>query len=215
MPNKFSVGRVEAARDAADLAREYDRIADSYDTVMIEEHQWRAPEIIAGIAAWLLPRSARILDAACGTGLVGACLKRFGFADVHGLDMSPGMLAISERKNAYQKLTNAALGGPLPYRTGEFDAVTASGAFTPNHAPPESFKELLRVTRPGGHVIFSLRSDDPPPGFAAAISALTASGHWVLLEQGAEFQSMPLVEPQVRTRLYVYEIAGAPIRNAR
>ena len=178
--------------------------------MLLEEHQWRAPEIIAGIAAWLLPRSARILDAACGTGLVGAQLKRFGFADVHGVDMSGGMLAVSERKQAYRTLTKAALGGPLPYRSGEFDAVTASGAFTPNHAPPESLDELVRVTRPGGYVIFSLRSDDPPLGFAAAITAMTDSGRWVAFKVGAEFQSMPLVEPQVRTRLHVYEIIGAP-----
>jgi predicted TPR repeat methyltransferase len=209
MPDRFDVGRLEAARTAADLSNEYDRIADSYDSVLIDEHQWRAPEIIAGIAAWLLPRSARILDAACGTGLVGASLKRFGFTDVHGLDMSRGMLAVSERKQAYRTLANAALGGPLPYRSGEFDAVTISGAFTPNHAPPESLNELVRATRPGGYVIFSLRSDEPPRGFAAAIGALTASGRWVLFKQGAEFQSMPLVEPRVRTRLHVYEIADA------
>jgi predicted TPR repeat methyltransferase len=208
MPHKFDVGRLEAARGAADLSIEYDRIAESYDTVLIDEHQWRTPEIIAGIAAWLLPRSARILDAACGTGLVGACLKRFGFAEVHGLDMSAGMLAVSERKHAYRALTMGELGGPLPYRSEEFDAVTVSGAFTPNHAPPESLDELLRVTRPGGYVIFSLRSDDPPAGFAAAISALTASGRWKLLHQGAEFQSMPLVEPRVHTRMYVWVASG-------
>lgn len=209
MPRRFDVGRLEAARDAAELASEYDRVAGSYDSVLIEEHQWRVPEIIAGVVAWLLPRSARVLDAACGTGLVGASLKRFGFAEVHGLDMSQGMLAQSERKQAYRTLTNAALGGPLPYRSEEFDAVTISGAFTPNHAPPESLHELLRITRPGGYVIFSLRSDEPPQGFAAVIDALTASRRWILLKEGAEFQSMPRVEPRVRTRLQVYEVRAS------
>ena len=209
MAHKFDVGRLEAAPDAAALAAEYDRVADTYDTVLLEEHQWRTPEIIAALLTWLLPRDARILDVACGTGLVGAGLKRFNFTNVHGLDMSAGMLAIAARKQAYCAFTTVALGGPLPFPTGEFDAVTASGAFTPNHAPPESLDELVRITRPGGLIVFSLRSDVPPPGFDVAIETVTRSGRWSLFRRGAEFQSMPRAEPRVLSRIWIYEVAHA------
>lgn len=205
---RFNVGRLEAAPDAAALAAEYDRIAESYDTVLLDEHQWRTPEIIAALLAWLLPRDARILDAACGTGLVGVHLRRFNFTQVHGLDMSEGMLASAARKQSYSAFTKAALGAPLPFSSGAFDAVTASGAFTPNHAPPESLDELVRVTRPGGLIVFSLRSDLPPPGFDEAIARLTRSGRWTLFRKGAEFQSMPRAEPSVLSRIWVFEVAA-------
>jgi predicted TPR repeat methyltransferase len=200
---------VYAARNASELSAEYDRISEKYDAALIEDHDWRMPEIMAGLAAWLLPRSARILDAACGTGLVGEHLKRFGFHDLHGLDLSPGMLAVAERKKVFQSLTVAAMGNPLPYRSGEFDAFTVAGAFTPQHAPADSLRELTRITRAGGYAIFSLRADVEQPDFAAEIAALTAAKRWSLLKEGVDFQSLPLAEPHVRNRLYVYQLRGA------
>ena len=112
MPHDVHLDRVYAARNASELSAEYDRISEKYDAALIEDHDWRMPEIMAGLVAWLLPRTARILDAACGTGLVGEHLKRFGFGDLHGLDLSPGMLAVAERKYVFQSLTVAALWGP-------------------------------------------------------------------------------------------------------
>ena len=206
MPHSFDVERLYAAATSEELTAEYDRVAEAYDAALIQDHDWRMPEIMDGLGAWLLPRDARILDAACGTGLVGEGLRRFGFADLHGLDLSPGMLAVAARKGVYRGLTLAPLGGTLPFPDDHFDAFIVSGAFTPQHAPPESLQDLLRVTRPGGFAIFSLRSDQPPPGFAAQIRSLTAAGRWDLLHEGAEFQSLPRAEPHVRNRLYVYSV---------
>lgn len=209
MARDFDVERVYQARTPAELAAEYDRVAESYDAALVEDHDWRMPDIVAGIAAWLLPRSARILDAACGTGLVGAGLHRFGFADLHGIDISPGMIAVAGRKDVYRSLRVGTLGEPLPYEDASFDAFTVTGAFTPKHAPAESLDELVRVTRPGGLAIFSLRADVDQPDFAARIATLTAAGRWALVRAGADFQSLPRAEPHVRNRLYVYEILRA------
>jgi predicted TPR repeat methyltransferase len=207
MPHDIRLDRVYTARNAGELTAEYDRIAEGYDAALTEDHDWRMPEIMASLVAWLLPRDARILDAACGTGLVGEHLKRFGFTELHGLDLSAGMLAVAERKHVYRNLIAAALGGPLPYRTGEFDAFTVAGAFTPQHAPASSLQELTRVTRPGGYAIFSLRADLAQPEFAAEIAALASAGRWSLVHRGAEFQSLPRAEPQVRNRLSIYQLA--------
>jgi SAM-dependent methyltransferase len=206
MGQDFDVERLYAARTPAELTAEYDRVAEAYDAALVEGHEWRMPEIMAGLAAWLLPREARILDAACGTGLVGESLRRFGFRDVHGLDLSAGMLAVAARKGVYSGLTESALGGSLPFADGEFDGFVVCGAFTPRHAPPESLAELLRVTRAGGYAIFSLRADVPQPEFAATIGRLTAAGRWRLLHAGAEFQSLPTAEPHVRNFLSVYTV---------
>ncbi len=206
MANDFDVGRVYAARSPAELAAEYDRVAEKYDAALTQDHEWRMPEIMAGLVAWLLPREAKILDAACGTGLVGEHLNRFGFTDVHGVDLSPGMVAVARRKNVYRTLTVAALGGELPYETASFDAFTVAGAFTPNHAPADSLPELVRLIRPGGYAIFSLRADVAQPDFAAQIAALSDAGRWTLLREGAAFQSLPRAEPEVRNRLLVFQV---------
>ena len=51
------------------------------------------------------------------------------------------------------------LGDKLDYETGEFDAVISVGVFTLGHAPSSSFDELIRITKSGGHIVFSLRTD--------------------------------------------------------
>jgi predicted TPR repeat methyltransferase len=206
MSERFDAGRVYAARTPEELAREYDRVADSYDAVLVDEHDWHLPEILAGLAATLLPRTARVLDAACGTGLVGQHLARFGFTSIEGLDLSAGMLRVAADKGVYTALCEAALGAPLPYPDGHFDAVLVAGAFTPGHAPAESLDELTRITRSGGLVLFSLRMDDPPPGFAERIADLERSGRWTRTLEGAEFASLPRAEPHVKNRLYVHRV---------
>jgi SAM-dependent methyltransferase len=200
----FDADRVYSARSPAELAAEYDRVAESYDAVLVDQHDWRMPEILAGIVAWLLPRDAHILDAACGTGLIGVHLKRYGFTHLEGLDISPGMLEVAGRKDAYEALLCAPLGEPLPYADACFDAFTVAGAFTPGHAPAESLDELVRITRPGGYGVFSLRDDVAQPDFHARLAQHTAAGSLRLLQVGAPFQSLPRVEPHVRNRLYVY-----------
>jgi predicted TPR repeat methyltransferase len=207
MADLFDADRVYAARTPAELAAEYDRVAESYDHVLVEAHEWRMPQIVAGLVAWLLPREARLLDAACGTGLIGEHLAPYGFTAIDGLDLSAGMLTVAARKGVYRDLACLALGPPLPYPSGHYDAVTVAGAFTPGHAPAEALEELCRVTRPGGYLVFSLRDDLEQPDFAAQIAALSARGRWQLVHRGAAFQSLPRAEPHVKNRLYVYQIS--------
>jgi len=206
MSDLFDAERVYAARTPAELAAEYDRVAESYDQVLVDAHDWRMPEIMAGLVAWLLPRESAILDAACGTGLIGVHLARYGFNTVDGLDLSAGMLDVARRKGVYRDLVCAALGEPLAYPSGTYDAVTVAGAFTPGHAPASALPEVIRIIRPGGYAVFSLRDDLAQPDFASEIARLTALGRWRLIHEGAAFQSLPRAEPHVRNRLYVYQI---------
>jgi predicted TPR repeat methyltransferase len=156
------------------------------------------------VCARLLARDARILDAGAGTGLLGAALAETGFAHLDALDLSPAMLAEAERKGIYGTLTEARLGDRLPYEPGSYDAVVACGVLTTGHAPASCLDELVRITRSEGHVIFTLRSDQPPLGFDDAIAALEAAGRWQLVERGEHFQAMPTSEPEVLVRVWVY-----------
>jgi SAM-dependent methyltransferase len=155
----------------------------------------------------LLQHDARILDAGAGTGLLGAALRARGFTSLDALDLSPAMLAEAQRKSVYRNLVEARLGDRLPYADGTYDAVVSSGVLTTGHAPASSLDELVRITRPGGHVVFTLRSDRTPPGYDDAIAALSASGRWQLVERGDELRAMPTSEPEVLVRVWAFLVS--------
>jgi hypothetical protein len=55
-------------------------------------------------------------------------------------------------------------------------------------------------------VVFTLRSDRPPPGFDDEIAALADTGRWELVERGAEFQAMPTGEPEVLVQVWSFRV---------
>jgi ubiquinone/menaquinone biosynthesis C-methylase UbiE len=48
---------------------------------------------------------------------------------------------------------------PLPLPSNSFDATTCIGTFTATHVKPDAVRELVRVTRSGGALIFTVRDD--------------------------------------------------------
>jgi SAM-dependent methyltransferase len=154
----------------------------------------------------MLSADTRILDAGAGTGLLGAALHDRGLRWLDGLDLSPAMLAVAESKGVYRSLDEARLGQRLPYEDGTYDAVVSSGVLTTGHAPASSLDELVRVTRPGGHIVFTLRADRMPPGYDAKLTELVEAGCWELVERGDEFQAMPTSEPDVLVRVWAFRI---------
>lgn len=178
-----------------------------YDLDLAGPEDYRSPGAVAVVCARLLDRDARILDAGAGTGLLGTALAGNGFARLDALDLSPAMLVVAEQKGIYDSLVEARLGGSLPYEAATFDAVVSSGVLTTGHAPASSLDEIVRITRPGGLVIFTLRSDRTPPGYDAAIAELVDAGRWQLVERGDEFQAMPTGEPEVLVRVWVFRVS--------
>ena len=88
------------------------------------------------------------------------------------------MLAEAARKGVYGELREGRLGDELDYETGRYDGVVAAGVLTAGHAPASCLDELVRITRPGGHVIFTLRSDQRLPGYDEKMAELSDAGRW-------------------------------------
>lgn len=206
MEGRVDVARLYGARDLDELRSEYERIASIYDDDLAGPVDYRSPPETASVCSRLLARDARILDVGAGTGLLGAELAAAGFTRLDALDLSASMLEVAARRRIYGDLVEARLGEPLPLADDAYDAVVACGVMTTGHAPASCLDELVRIARPAGHVVFTLRSDLMPPGYDERISELLAAGRWELVERGEEFQAMPTSEPEVLSRVWVFRV---------
>ncbi len=183
------LGAVYAAAGSRDaIAAGYDAWAESYDQQMAL-NGYRHPAIGVAMLARFAPRgTGPVLDAGCGTGLLADWLNLLGLTPVEGLDLSDGMLAVAARKGTYARLTRAALGDPLDYADGAFGAVISTGVFTTGHVGAEALPELIRILRPGGAMVLTVKLDVWEGGFA---TALAASPALKLVEMTAPYVSMP------------------------
>lgn len=98
-------------------AQHFDYIASNYEG-MYQRAGWPDPQYCANYAAKFVQKAkldvaqAKVLDLACGTGLVGQYLAEHGFKNVYGIDISERMLEEASIKGAYKQLDQHTLGNP-------------------------------------------------------------------------------------------------------
>jgi SAM-dependent methyltransferase len=100
-----------------------------------------------------------ILDAGCGTGLVGVALASAGYTTIDGIDLSPRMVEQARRRGVYRELVGGFdLGAPPEQRWRQAaDVVFVCGVFTVGHAPPELVGSCAELVRPGGLLVITTR----------------------------------------------------------
>ncbi len=211
MENQQEQNRVQwvySATDPQELARRYDQWASEYDKDLDSDFGYLGPSLAVEYFSKYVPLNAHVLDAGAGTGLVGVELSKKGYFDVNGLDISDGMLAEARKKGVYRELDRMTLGETLAYANGEFDGVISVGVLTLGHAPASSLDELVRITKAGGHIVFSLRPDVyEKNGFKEKQAELEQAGFWELVEVSDEVKIMPKGEPEVAHQVWVYQVA--------
>ena len=166
----------------------------------------RLPGVAASLAARHIPRGeGPILDAGAGTGAVGETLSILGYDRITAIDISPEMLEVAAGTGAYTEVRQADLGAPLPFDDACFADALCIGSFGPGHAPPSALRELARVTRPGGMIIFNLVARTwREQGFPAALSELAERGTWEEVERTAPFRVYTIGEPDLLTILFAF-----------
>lgn len=201
---------VYAAGDNEQLAARYDRWAAEYDAD-VGGFGYTYPALIAGLVGrHVRDLEAPLLDAGCGTGMIGVVLAALGYRDLTGIDLSEGMLERARATGVYGALERKVLGEPLGFEDGGFSAAICAGVLTVGHAPPESLDELARVVRRGGQVIFTLtRPVLEERGFKEKIEMLEAAGRWRLADLSRELAALPGApeEAMLMARGYVFEVA--------
>jgi predicted TPR repeat methyltransferase len=199
--------RIARAPDLQTRALRYDEWAETYDADMRDIGYMNSSVAVALVARHVPVSGARLLDAGVGTGALGELLRAVGFADLVGIDMSDGMLARARERSVYRELRKRTLGEPLDFAAASFTVVVAMGVLAFGGAPPEALDELVRVTRPGGHLIFNVA---PSPwedaGFKDKANALESSGRWAHVETAGPYRPMPqsVVRADFVTRAFVY-----------
>jgi ubiquinone/menaquinone biosynthesis C-methylase UbiE len=133
--------------------------------------QW-APHLLdaAGVTA-----GQRILDVACGTGIVarGAADRVGTGGEVVGLDLSDAMLAVARRIRPELQWRQGDAAA-LPFRDAEFDAAISQMALMFLPDPAAALCEMRRVVRPTGSVgVLVPGSLDVNPPYRSFVDVVT------------------------------------------
>ena len=142
-------------RSKADAMRAYNQLSRWYDWAAAAEQPYRSQ----GITLLNPQPGEKIIEIGCGTGTSLVTLAQAAGAEghVYGLDLSPGMLAVANRRITTTGLSNCTTliwgdAARLPYADHSFDAVFMSFTLelfdTPNL--PLILTEAKRVLRENG-----------------------------------------------------------------
>jgi SAM-dependent methyltransferase len=154
----------------------------------------------------MLPRGARVLDAGCGSGRVGAELARRGHTVV-GVDIDPALIAAAEADHPGPRWIVADLaeldltvhGEPQP-----FDAAVLAGnvlAFVRTGSEAQVFARLARHLRPDGFVAVGLGLDR---GYPTASSDADAARAGLRLEHRFATWDLRRFEPESGFAVSIY-----------
>ena len=207
LQSTYSTDVATNAESSQEVVEIYDNWAEDYERRILS-YGYSTPAVAAGfLGRYVKPEDGTVLDAGAGTGMMGEILVPLGYRDLVGIDISANMLELARKKGMYKDLRQMELGGQLELPTDAFSAVVSTGVFAAGHAPPESFEELIRTTRAGGHMIFSVRTDVyVDGGFKDKQEALEREQRWRLIEATEPFSHLRFEDPELKVRVFAYQV---------
>lgn len=197
--------RAYHAENSQETAEVYDDWAGEYEQHMKNVGYTHPAMVAAMVARYVPPTREQVLDAGAGTGVLGEILTALGYPSIVGLDASEGMLKIADLKNNYLELTHQFLGQALTFDDDAFALVVSSGVFTQGHAPLEGLDELVRVTRTGGHLVFSVARTYLDGPFEQKRQQLEQANLWRLVGHTERYNSAPL-EDTLISQVFVFQV---------
>ncbi len=132
--------------------------AETYDETMLKGLHYQSPPTVARmLSRHLADRAAAVLDIGCGTGLLGHSLSGYGYTTIDGLDLSPEMMQVAQRRGVYRSFITADLNGPLDIPSETYAGATCCGTFTHGHVGANCLDELFRLLKPGAPFAFTVK----------------------------------------------------------
>jgi ubiquinone/menaquinone biosynthesis C-methylase UbiE len=192
-------------KEPEELLKYYQDWTDNnkYNKDMVDWNYTAPQETVSVLKKYALNKNSKILDAGCGTGLVGIQLKKYGYLNIEGVDFSQSMLDLVPQ-NIYKKIKKIDLNKPLKFKNNIYDIVMCVGTFTYGHVKPHALDEIIRITRNKGLICFTVNEGIYEEyGFDKKIKELTNNKLWNIKEF---FKSNYITNKDVEAWLCLAEI---------
>ena len=176
---------------------------NKYDQDMVDWDYTGPKETVATFKKYTSNKEIKIYDAGCGTGLVGVELKKYGYNNFYGVDLSQKLLDLVPN-GLYKNLSKADLNKPLNIIDNEYDAVLCVGTFTFGHVKSKALDEFIRITKNEGLICFTINEGIYEEyGFDKKIKELINKNLWKQIEF---FKSNYIASKDVNAWLGLYQV---------
>ena len=179
--NKLDIYKLKTSEE---LLKYYQDWTDNnkYNKDMVDWNYIAPYEAVTILKKYAFNKNFRILDAGCGTGLVGVELKKSGYSNIEGVDFSQSMLDLIPQ-DIYKKIDKIDLNKPLKFKDNMYDVLMCVGTFTYGHVKPKALDELIRITKNRGLICFTINEGIYEEyGFDKKIKELSDNKSWKVKE---------------------------------
>ena len=200
--NKIPIYKLKTTNEVMEFYDEWGD-NDKYNKDMADWDYTGPKETVNVFKKYAENKDILIFDAGCGTGLVGKELKKFGYNNFHGADLSQTLLE-SIPKNLYKEINKTDLNKSIKIEDNFYDAVMCVGTFTYAHVKPNAIDEFVRITKNKGLICFTINEGIYENyGFDKKIKELEKNGEWKKIEF---FKSNYIASKDVNAWLGLYEV---------
>jgi len=200
--NKLDIYKIKTTKELLKYYQDW-TCNNKYNKDMVDWNYTAPQETVKVLKKYALNKNFKILDAGCGTGLVGIELKKYGYSNIEGIDFSQNMLDLVPQ-SVYKKIEKIDLNNTLEFKDNTYDVVMCVGTFTYGHVKPHALDELIRITRSKGLICFTINEGIYEEyGFDDKIKELSNNKYWNVKEF---FKSNYITSKEVNAWLCIAEI---------
>jgi predicted TPR repeat methyltransferase/cytochrome c-type biogenesis protein CcmH/NrfG len=183
----------------------YNLRADDWDRVAAEPGGYQGHQLVAATLARLDAQKAdAVLDAGCGTGLIGELLRPHVRLLV-GVDMSEAMLARARQKDIYDNLHCGDLVDYMVNHPSSFDVIASAATIVHFGKLGGVFEAAARCLRPRGLFVFTAFPNDEDPS-AVAIGSLNGLAQGGCFRHGSDYIARTAAEHGLAVELISREV---------
>ena len=179
--NKIPIYKLKTTNDVMKYYDEWG-IKNKYDQDMVDWNYTGPKETVNVFKKYALNKNIKILDAGCGTGLVGVELKKYNYLNIDGADLSKKLLDLVP-KGYYKKLIQTDLNKPINVDDNTYGGILCVGTFTYGHVKPHALDEFIRIAANKSLICFTINEGIYEEyGFDKKIKELSDKGCWSMKE---------------------------------
>ena len=200
--NKLDIYKLKTSEELLKYYQDW-TYKNKYNKDMVDWNYTAPQETVSVLKEYVFNKNLKILDAGCGTGLVGIELKKCGYSNIDGVDFSQNMLDLIPQ-GIYKKIEKVDLNKLLKFKDNMYDVIMCVGTFTYGHVKPQALDELIRITKNKGLICFTINEGIYKKyGFDNKIKELSNNKLWKIKKI---FKSNYIVNKDVNAWLCLSEI---------